>query len=108
MGRIVDCMTRRFTAHDVADYARCPRAWWYNRNEESARLDPDTLAGRLDARRIILGRAANRDPEVQMMERLLARHQRFAGGRAAHRVDAQPRGPRPSRLGCLPAAAALL
>jgi hypothetical protein len=99
------------TAHELADYARCPRAWWYERHEELAHLEPHALAVRLDARRIIVGRRADRDAEVELIERLLERHQRFAGGRAAHNADARQSVTVAGGAGCLVAlvvAAALM
>jgi hypothetical protein len=94
-------MPEHFTATDVAEYARCPRAWWYERHQELAGLDPHALAVRLDARRIILGRQAARDPEVQLIERLLDRRRRFAMGRTAHATDARRPVPTARAAGCL-------
>lgn len=97
-------MRRRVTAHDLAEYARCPRAWWLERHESLARLDAEALEARLQARRAALGRRARGDdPELQLIVRLLARQTRYAHGRAVHRLDAA----RPRGVGCLPAVALL-
>jgi hypothetical protein len=100
-------MPRHVTAHDLADYARCPRAWWYERHEPLARLDAPALEERLRARRAALGRRGQgEDPEVQVLLRLLERQRRFAHGREMHRQAATRTARR--GIGCLPAAAMLL
>ncbi|HWE64859.1 MAG TPA: hypothetical protein VHB98_24360 [Chloroflexota bacterium] len=99
-------MARRSTAHDLADYARCPRAWWYERHHELARLDTAALSARLQARRAALGRHSRHDAEIELILRLLQRRQRFAGGRAAHQAVARQQSPH-GRIGCLPAVALL-
>lgn len=100
-------MARRVTAHDLADYARCPRAWWYEHYHAPAHLDAAALTARLEERRRALGRRAGRDPEIQVLIRLLERQERFAGGRAAHASDAGRHAARSRTLGCLPAFAVL-
>jgi len=97
-------MRRRYTAHDLADYARCPRAWWYERHEAWARLDAAALAELLQARQTLLGRRARHDPEIALLARLLARQQRFAHGKKIHVLDAAAAAdwtPTPRRWGCL-------
>ena len=101
-------MGRRITAHDLADYARCPRAWWYERHHELAALDATSLEARRAARRAALGRRARNDPELLLIERLLARRFRFAGGIAAHAADARHVDMRSGGWGCLPATLILL
>jgi len=101
-------MARRITAHDLADYARCPRAWWYERHHELAALDTPSLEARGCACRAALGRLAHNDPELLLIERLLARRSRFAGGIAAHAADSRRVEVRGSGWGCLPATLLLL
>ena len=101
-------MARRITAHDLADYARCPRAWWYERHHELAALDAPSLEARRAARRAALGRRARNDPELLLIDRLIARHSRFAGGVAAHAADARRMDLRGSGWGCLPTTLILL
>ena len=101
-------MGRRITPHDLADYARCPRAWWYERHHELAALDPPALEARRSTRRAALGRRARNDPELLLIEQLLARRTRFAGGAAAHAADARRVTGAGAGWGCLPATLALL
>jgi hypothetical protein len=100
-------MTRRISPHELAAYARCPRAWWYERREPLVRLDADALSARLRTRRAMPGRGLRDDAETQVMLRLLARHERFAYGRAVHAADAARNATSVRRLGCLPAVALL-
>lgn len=93
-------MTRRFTAHDLADYARCPRAWWYERHEALAQLDAHALEEHLRRARTARGRRSESDPEIQLILRLLERQARFAHGRTAHRGYAAPIAGK-HRAGCL-------
>jgi hypothetical protein len=72
-----------------------------------ARLDPDALAARLEARGAALGRRARHDAEVAVILRLLDRHRRFAHGRSVHAADALTGRENTHRLGCLPAVALL-
>ena len=101
-------MGRRITAHDLADYARCPRSWWYERHHELAALDAPSLEVRRAARRAALGWRVRNDPELLLIERLLARRSRFAGGIAAHAADARRLDVRVGGWGCLPATLILL
>jgi hypothetical protein len=93
-------MLRPVSAHELADHARCPRAWWFERTHQFANLSVVDLEDLLARRRAALGKQAARDPEVAVLERLLQRHSRFTRGIAAHQADAvlQPRAPwsRPS------------
>jgi hypothetical protein len=100
-------MARSFTAHDLADYARCPRAWWFERHHHLAKLGEQELAGLLAQRRAQLGARAAQDAEVAVLERLIERHARFAHGIAAHQADAV-RSRVPAPWGRLALAAALL
>ncbi len=100
-------MARRSTAHDLANYARCPRAWWYERYQALACLDREALEEALAYRRAALGRRATHDPECKMIIRLLQRQDRFTHGRLVHLAAARNL-PRPRAFGCLFPAALLL
>ena len=78
-------MGRVTSAHELADWARCPRAWWYERYDPRAGLGPEALAARLEELRGGRGRSVDAR-EVALLERLLARHGRFAHGVRAHRT----------------------
>ena len=87
-------MARRFTAHDLADYARCPRAWWYEHHLPAVRLNAQALEIQLAARRAALGARAAHDPETLLLLQLKARRERFTAGRLAHGRDAGSTRPR--------------
>lgn len=79
-------MGRVPSAHELADWARCPRAWWYERHDPRAALGPHELTERLAAARGTRGRGGADAREVAVLERLLARHGRFSHGVQAHRA----------------------
>lgn len=70
-------------------------------------MDREALIAHLDARKIILGRGSERDPEIRLMERLLTREARFAAGTSRHVQDAQRLRVAHRSAGCLSAALVL-
>lgn len=74
------------SAHELAAWARCPRAWWYERHDPRAALGVAELEERLAAARQGRGRRDADAREIAVLERLLARQDRFAHGLREHRA----------------------
>ncbi|HLW00926.1 MAG TPA: hypothetical protein VKT82_19860 [Ktedonobacterales bacterium] len=79
---------RIFSASDLAQFEYCPLAWWYEEVSDLAQADPAELAERLEELEDQYPASASAQPEYQVIERLLARANQFALGRARQTADA--------------------
>src|SRR5215472_11505654 len=82
---------RIFSASDLAQFEYCPLAWWYEEVSELAQADQAELAERLEELEDQYPASASAQPEYQVIERLLARANQFAGGRGSQAADAAGR-----------------